>query len=169
VDAWAQEYPLIGPQIRYRCNDFICNLLLTKNDALIPVLLRYICHMASKNEPVGAATFRLGALANDPTLLARPTSRPGKALYAKNLEAKKKAGLEALDVVSLFRIAEVWVRVRHQLIPSLTYFVNETEPRVRSYVRQDIDEAGAEFRNRYDVWRKELRRFDKALMAETYI
>ena len=107
--------------------------------------------------------------ANDPTLLARPTSRPGKALYAKNLEAKKKAGLEALDVVSLFRIAEVWVRVRHQLIPSLTYFVNETEPRVRSYVRQDIDEAGAEFRNRYDVWRKELRRFDKALMAETYI
>jgi hypothetical protein len=162
--AWAKTWPAISTAGQDLGTAFIKKWFFVGNPTLLPVLLNAFYHYAIVNEGgAEAATFRLSSLSRDPTLLGRPTGREGRN-YFHQVQERRRSRIQSdvskrVDVVALWRFAEVWVLVRHKLVPSLPSFINGQV--VRPYHKQNGEPA--DFSTRLRTWRRELQEYDKVL------
>ncbi|MFC1935532.1 hypothetical protein ACFLX9_02045 [Chloroflexota bacterium] len=137
---------------------FVRKWLCVNNPTLVPILLAdYHRYAIRSQEPVLYSQWFLDFIGQNPYFRGRPSTREGRQRVRKIREYEKaNPSLTRIDLASLWRIAEVWVRVRHGLEKSLKDYVAHAEVRAHGDDVGDID-------NRYRNWKRELKLLDRAL------
>ena len=161
AEAWAcgETYPHPGNRARQLGSQFIRDYLGVQNPTLLPLLLQDYRHQIEGLDPVEAAVFRLGVLAKDSRTLGWPNQRAAQRRFKALNDADRSKGWKRIDVLSISRFAEAWVRVHHKLEKSLAALVDK-QP-IRDYILPNAE--GPDASTRYRNYWREVRKFDAAL------
>jgi hypothetical protein len=160
ASAWADRGGLsISQECQHLGNEFVKDYLLVDNPTLLPVLLDdYYCQAIAAERGADWASFRVDTLSRNPSPLGRPTDRRGRQYYAGALRKKSAQG-DRHDLGSIWRYAEAWVEVRHEIETSLMAFVEGQD--YRAWAKEDGEESDIE--TRYRNWRRGLKAIDQTL------
>ena len=166
ASAWADRGGLsISPECQHLGNEFVENYLLVDNPTLVPVLLDdYYCQAIAAERGADWTSFRVDTLSRNPSPLGRPTDRRGRQYYAGALRKTSAQG-DRHDLGSIWRYAEAWVEVRHEIAKSLMASVEGQD--YRAWAKEDWEVSDIE--TRYRNWRRGLKAIDQTLKSRDLV
>jgi len=160
ASAWADRGGLsISQECQHLGNEFVKKYLLVDNPTLVPVLLdAYYCQAIADERGADWTSFRVDTLSRNPSPLGRPNDRRGAKYYAEALRKTSAQG-DRHDLGSIWRYAEAWVEVRHEIAKSLMVFVERQDYRARAKEDGEVSDIETRYRN----WRRGLKAIDQTL------